>query len=239
MKGVVTFVGTLFSLLSLAQPNQDSLTMEKVLSQVLEDGLREVHNDSVQVEHGNLFTNGVKHAYFKYEAKSGTHVKIFSLASTQPRLILYYDIGSMNFISDSIFDINGNGMRDFAVHWYPSSGCCLADAFDCYVYNAETDKFSKQFHILNPTFRPENKTTFSMDYGHPGETMFYEFKWDDKDSMDTLLTYAWESNEQKAIEIIDFKTHTTTLTKSIPDKLKSLHGYDWFETKVRSNSEDE
>jgi len=172
MKGVVTFAVTLFSLFSLAQPSNDSLIMEKVLSKVLEDGLKQVDNDSVQVARGNLFTNDVEHAYFKYEGRSGTYIKIFSLVKTQPRLIFSYDIGSMNFVSDSIFDINGNGIRDFVVHWYPSSGCCLAYAFDCYIYNDMTDKFSAQFHILNPTFRPENNTTFSMNYGQPGETMF-------------------------------------------------------------------
>ncbi|KAB1065278.1 hypothetical protein [Salibacter halophilus] len=208
----------------------------KTISNLIKNQKETVENDSLRFLSGHVFSKSINHKYIRLSNRSGTYIHVYSEQDQYTEPIFTARLHWMNFMKDSIFDINGDKIRDLAIHWYPSSGCCLADIYYCCIYDENTDHFSEKLEILNPTFYPDQFQTFSMTYGHPGETKFYEFKWTNN-TLDTLKSYEWNDRSHNHIILTNFKTGTHTDLKNIPKNLPELYGFDWF--MMRLNNEDE
>ena len=193
-----------------------------------------VQTDSLTFVKGKIFSSELAHSYIRYTTDSGTYIQVYSQHDNYNLPILNYQIGTLNYMGDSIFDINGDQVKDLAIHWYPSSGCCLADAFDCFIYNNSQDSFFPKTEILNPTFFPEKGVTFSMDYNQPGLTKFYRLKWVDN-SIDTLKSYSWKDQKQKIVIVKDLKNGRQTESHEVLDQLNMLYGFDWFMMKPKND----
>lgn len=235
------FLFTISFLLGLCNStfSQDNLDSLKSINKILDLVNNQEHNiesDTLTFLSGNIFSKTSKHKFIRISMYSEALVQVFSEKDKYKIPIFSYSIYSMNFMSDSIFDINGDSSPDLSIHWYPSSGCCLADIFDCYVYNNNTDRFSKKIEIPNPTFYPESSTTFSMTYGHPGETEFIEYKWIGL-KMDTLNIYEWNDRSHDHIIATNHIKGEKLKMQEPPKILEELYGFGWFMMKLKNQDE--
>lgn len=228
---ILTFTEFVF-----CQVDQDSLNTAETISKLIQSQKDNVENDSLTLLTGHVFSNSINHKYIRLSNFSGTYIQVYSDKDKYEKPIFSERLGWMNFMSDSIFDINGDKVIDFAIHWYPSSGCCLADIYDCYIYDEKTDQFSSKFEMPNPTFYPDRSTTFSMTYGHPGDTEFYEFEWTNN-TIDTLRTYQWNDKNHDHIILTDFKSGKKTDLNEIPNQLAHLYGFEWFMMRLKNEEE--
>lgn len=221
---------------SLSQVEQDSLRTAKIISDLIQNQKEDVEKDSLTFLSGHLFSKSVNHKYIRISTRLKTYIHVYSEEDKYLEPIFTESVHRVSFVKDSIFDINGDRVIDLAIHWYPSSGCCLADIYDCYIYDEQTDKFSEKVEIPNPTFYPDQFQTYSMTYGQPGETEFFEFKWANN-SLDTLKSYEWNDRNQSHIILTDFESATKTDLTEIPKKLEALYGYYWFVMKIKNEEE--
>lgn len=221
---------------TFCQVDQDSLKTAERISKVIQSQKENVENDSLTFLTGQVFSNSINHKYIRLSNFSGTYIQVYSDKDNYDNPIFSERLGWMNFVSDSIFDINGDKVTDLTIHWYPSSGCCLAEIYDCYIYDEKTDQFSEKVEIPNPTFYPKSSLTFSMTYGHPGETEFYEFKWI-KNTLDTLNSYKWNDRTHERLILTDFKSGSKTNLDEIPIKLEDLYGFEWFIMRLKNEEE--
>ncbi len=218
------------------QVDQDSLKTTVTITKLIQSQKENIKNDSLTLKEGHIFSNSINHKYIRLSNFSGTYIQVYSEKDEYEKPIFSERLGWMNFMSDSIFDINGDKVIDLAIHWYPSSGCCLADIYDCYLYDDNNDQFSKKVEIPNPTFYPNQFRTYSMTYGHPGQTEFYEFKWT-KNKLDTLNSYEWNDRTHEHIILTDFKSGKKTDLNEIPKNLEGLYGFEWFIMRLKNEEE--
>tara|TARA_R110002049_G_scaffold7173_2_gene42557 strand:+ start:319 stop:951 length:633 start_codon:yes stop_codon:yes gene_type:complete len=208
----------------------------ETISSFIRNQQENVKNDSLTFLTGYVFSNHITHKYIRVSNFSGTYVQVYSSNDNYRKPIFSVRLGWMSFVSDSIFDINGDKVIDLAIHWYPSSGCCLADIYDCYLYNQKIDQFSEKVEIPNPTFYPDRNLTFSMSYGHPGETEFREFKWTNN-NLDTTKKYQWNDRTQDHIVLSNIKSGIKTELDEIPEEIKELNGIEWFMMRIKNEEE--
>ena len=129
----------------------------------------------------------------------------------------------------------GDGLNDFVVNWYGSTGCCLKAFSNVYLLRQDKKAFSENFEFINPTFSPKEKIVRGVCYGHPGETEMYKYKWNGE-KVDTLEYVSYERNEKgktgKVIISTDRpygeKFKTLKVLNSVPTEYKKIEGYDWF-----------
>lgn len=134
--------------------------------------------------------------------------------------------------SDTLQDVNGDGINDFLINWYGNTGCCLKNFYAVYLYQPQSGTFSAGYEFINPTFSAKEKVIRGVEYGHPGETSMYKYKWNGL-QVDTLEYIYFEKNDDgtKTGKIIR-KTNKEERLNQAPVEYKNIYGYDWFMGKV-------
>ncbi|TWR29694.1 hypothetical protein FPZ43_07480 [Mucilaginibacter pallidiroseus] len=142
----------------------DSLKNEKVVTDVIAfiktrqiksfDKIIRIWKDtsiSAYVKVGHLFSKKLKHIFIRTHAGWKLTIYVYRLDNLKREIT--DDWSDLTYIGDEIKDINGDGLKDLSINWYPSSGCCARNNFHIYLYT-ESDKFTKYFDFINPTFYP-------------------------------------------------------------------------------------
>jgi hypothetical protein len=124
-----------------------------------------ITTDSFAVKSGNLFTTEIHHSHIHLQSSLGYDL----IQITNSNKILFSEKYFNTYCGDTIFDVNNDGFNDFLLKWYPSSGCCVANIFDVYIYNSNTDTFNYKIELINPTFIPNESMVICVGYGWPGE----------------------------------------------------------------------
>ncbi len=132
---------------------------------------------TVQIIYGYLFSKGKKHLLIRQEVPWATYCNVYLFQDEQFKAVIKREQGGMTYIGDTATDVNGDNNKDFVVHWYPSSGCCLAEMYNVYLYQSQEGNFTHDYQFINPTFFPKEKIIIGLEYGHPGETGLYKYKW--------------------------------------------------------------
>lgn len=144
---------------------------------------------------GNLFDTARKHLLVRRKVPWGAILDIYLLRDGQFDPIVRKSQLGMTYIEDTLRDVNGDNFKDFLVHWYPSSGCCLADVYNVYLYQPNTGVFTTDYEFINPSFFPREKMILGLEYGHPGEAGLYKYKWNGL-AVDTI-EYIYTDIKQK------------------------------------------
>jgi hypothetical protein len=189
---------------------------------------------TVELSVGHFFSNNRKHLMIKRSSILGIYFDIFRIDDGKLEKLLCYEIWSLNYMADTIMDINGDYQKDFLVNWYASSGCCLRSAYTAYLYKSEIDSFIGNYEFINPTFSPKDKIIRGVEYGHPGEVPLYKYRWNNLqiDTIEYIYPDISDTNDPKLFRIntspYDLRNPSKIRIKTVPNEYKKIEGYDWF-----------
>ena len=121
---------------------------------------------------------------------------------------------------------------------YPLSGCCRANGYDIYLSPAaKKEVVTNYIDLVNPTFYPQEKLIRGVQYGHPGWTGLYKYRWRGE-RLDTL-EYIYPDPTTKGRAFIKMHTSSDFFLKrndirkgirlpSLPEEYKTVEDLDWF-----------
>ena len=235
------------------QDKIDSLNLEKFLRKAIKIAEQNVNLDkfkkeyvetmpdsSYQVEVSIIsdfyFSKENPHLIIRRNTPGSVYIDVFSKNYNRINKVISHEQWNITYVNDTIRDINGDGLKDFIVNWYGSSGCCLKAFSNIYLLRPDKKTFSNNFEFINPTFSPKEKIIRGICYGHPSETEMYKYKWNGE-KIETLEYISYEKNEKgdKTGKIIissdiphgkNFKV--LKRLNYIPREYKLIEGYDWF-----------
>ncbi|MCK5857412.1 MAG: hypothetical protein KAG64_07975 [Bacteroidales bacterium] len=174
------------------QDYADSLRLDKVLQDALKIAYQNINKDkfvekyeispnsipvSVKINLNYHFTKTNPHLIIRRNESNAIYIDIYSKSDNKYEKVISHEQWALTYVNDTIRDINGDGLNDFVVNWYGSSGCCLKAFSNVYLIRQDKKAFSENFEFINPTFSPKEKVIRGVCYGHPGETELYKYKW--------------------------------------------------------------
>jgi hypothetical protein len=219
--------------IEVVEQNKDWGGVEKKYVETMPDSSYQVE---VSINYGFYFTKENPHFIIRRNTPGAIFVDIFFKPNRLLKKVLSHQQWGMTYVSDTIRDINGDGLKDFIVNWYGSSGCCLKAFSDVYLLRTDKKTFSNSFEFINPTFSPTEEIIRGVCYGHLGETEMYKYKWKGE-VVDTLEYISYEKNDkgEKTGKIVvsndrPYRVRHKILKRlnSVPDEYKKIEGYDWF-----------
>lgn len=182
------------------------------------------------------FSKENPHLIIRRNTPGAIYIDVFSKKNNRINKVISHEQWNMTYVNDTIRDVNGDGLKDFIVNWYGSSGCCLKAFSNIYLLRPDKKTFSNNIEFINPTFSPKEKIIRGVCYGHPSETEMYKYKWNGE-KVDTLEYISYEKNKKgdKTGKIIissdrPYGKKFTVLKRLdyIPKEYKLIEGYDWF-----------
>ncbi|CAI2767133.1 XAC2610-related protein [Flavobacterium collinsii] len=226
----------------------DSLKFDQILTDAVKIATQNIyknkfHNEykvdtaiEVEISFDNHFTKKNPHLIIHRYGIDDVYIDIYSKVNNKFKKVVSHKEWSMTYRNDTIRDINGDGLKDFVLNWYGATGCCLKAFSNVYLLREDQKTFSNSFEFINPTFSPKEKIIRGVQYGHPGETEMYKYKWNGE-TIDTLeyVYYEKDKNDKKTGKLIISKNKPyntnkkeTVILSSMPNEYKIIEGYDWF-----------
>jgi hypothetical protein len=233
------------------QDQIDSLRLDNILRDAIEIAIKhigeekfrykyEVTPDSfpvkVEINLDFHFTKANPHLIIRRNEATATYIDIYSKNNNTFKSVISHKQWTMEYTNDTIRDINGDTLKDFVINWYGSTGCCLKAFSNIYLLRPDKTTFSDDVEFINPTFSPKEKIVRGVNYGHPGHTEMYKYKWNGE-KMDTLEYVSYEKNDKgvKTGKVITSlgrfngqQYKILRILKSVPIEYRKIDGYDWF-----------
>jgi hypothetical protein len=184
-----------------------------------------------EINYGHIFSSKFKHLVIKREGIDAINTYIYLFKNNTLNSVVKYYASSMTSQNDSIQDVNGDNDKDFVANWYGSSGCCLKDFYDVYILNPQNGTFSNQFRFINPTFSPKEHIIRGVEYGQPGETDLYKYKWNGLkvDTIEYIHPYDSQKNcYSKSVFNPQNRKFEKVKLDSLPSEYSTINDYDWF-----------
>lgn len=181
---------------------------------------------------GRLFDGTQKYFLLRRHAPWATYLDLYRITATTAQSVLAQELLGQTYLRDTIVDVNGDGMKDFLVHWYPSSGCCKRDIYKVYLKQAAPGNFSREYQFINPSFSAQEKLIRGVEYGLPGEAGLYTFAWNglDVDTVEYLYPHPLVKGQF-------IKTHKSAyrpteqdgvVVQAVPKPYHAIESYQWF-----------
>lgn len=221
----------------------DSLRQDSVLSVILNYANNHTRNPykaiqpeslkkagiSCSLSFGHLFSKDKKHLIVQDRINGYQfNWNIFVLDNTGFKRVISEVVDDLTYVDHFIKDINGDGDKDFLLHWYPESGCCRRNVFNAYLYKQKTGEFTPKYQFMNPTFSAAEKIIRGVDYGHPGQTGLYKYRWDGF-KLDTIEFISPDSAGKKFYLTKTRKFgQSGKLLATVPKEYHKIESYDWF-----------
>jgi hypothetical protein len=187
---------------------------------------------SVNITIGHLFSKKQKHLLIRRAVLWCEYLDLFLVNDTILTQEISHEQEGLSYLNDTIWDVNGDGFKDYLVHWYPFRGCCLRDVYTVYLNHSGDGTFAGGYQFINPTFFPKEKIIRGVEYGYPGRAGLYKFKWDGL-QIDTV-EYIYPDVNMSGQFI---KTRESIYRQSemkveklneVPYEYLHINGYDWF-----------
>lgn len=237
---------------SAADETKDSLQLDSILKDALKISESTLGKHKFEIEYdtttkgyipvkvkiifSNMFTSSNQHLMIERETPGFKYFDIYTQDSKGLIKVLSHQQWMITYENDTIWDVNGDGFRDFVVNWYGSSGCCLKAFSNVYLLRNDLKSFSRNFEFINPTFSPTEKIIRGVDYGQPGETDMYKYKWNGE-QVDTVeyIYFGQDSSGYHKNKIYvstkeprDDNPKTSHRIDKIPIEYAKIFGYNWF-----------
>ena len=221
--------------LKIAERHGAQSRLKKSYVAAIQDSL---YRAEVDINRGFYFSDKLLHLIVRRTTPGSVYIDIFLSTDNQFQKVLSHEQWSMEYVGDTIRDINGDGLKDFVVNWYGSNGCCLKGFSNVFLQRTNKASFSRNFQFINPTFSPKEQVIRGICYGHPGETAMYKYKWN-REAVDTVEYIYYEKNREgkktgRLIVSNDIYDHDKQLKRLsyVPAEYKKIEGYDWFTDKL-------
>ena len=233
------------------QDYADSLRLDKVLQDALKIANQNIDKNkfiekyevtpdsipvSVEINLDYHFTKTNPHLIIRRNEPSAIYIDIYTKGVNKFEKVVSHEQWTMTYVNDTIRDINGDGLNDFVVNWYGSTGCCLKAFSNVYLLRQDKKEFSENFEFINPTFSPKERLIRGVCYGHPGETEMYKYKWNGE-KVDTVEYVSYQKNDKggktgkvviSSDEPFGDKYKILKILNSVPTEYRKIEGYDWF-----------
>ena len=186
----------------------------------------------IEIEIGRLFKDQHKYFLLRRHVPWATYLNLYKINGDKTENLIEREQGGMTYIRDTIFDANGDGHKDFLVHWYPSSGCCRRNVYNVYLNQPDKGNFTQDYEFINPTFSAKEKIIRGVEYGHPGEVGIYKYKWNGL-QVDTIeFIYPDANNNGQFIKTKKSAYRPTEkeglVLKAVPKEYQKIESYEWF-----------
>jgi len=226
--------------LKVAEQHKAQDKFEKSYVETMPDSSYQVE---VEISSGFYFSSKFPHLIIRRKTPSSIYIDIFSKNDKQFQKVISHEQWILEYTGDTIRDINGDGLKDFIVNWYGSTGCCLKGFSNVYLQRLDKKTFSNSFEFINPTFSPKEQIIRGVCYGHPGETEMYKYKWN-KETVDTVEYIYYEKNDKGAktgklivSNNLPYSDNHKVLKRlsHMPVEYRKIEGYDWFTDNLDKN----
>lgn len=190
------------------------------------------YNAEVSLAMDHFFSPSEKHLIVHLRNPGENLYNIYLVQDKAFIKVATHNVGGSGSTTDTLQDVNGDGINDYLINWYGNTGCCLKNFYAVYLYLPQTGTFSEGFEFINPTFSSKEKVIRGVEYGHPGETSLYKYKWNGL-QVDTLeyIFFEKDDNRKKTGKVIRKTTKEERLNQ-VPAEYRHIYGYDWFFGKV-------
>jgi hypothetical protein len=181
---------------------------------------------------GKLFSDDRKYFLLRRHVPWATYLDLYKITNDKTEKLITREQGGMTYMGDTIFDVNGDGHKDFLVHWYPSSGCCKRDIYNVYLSLPDKEKFTNDYEFMNPTFSAKEGIIRGIEYGHPGEVGLYKYKWNAL-QVDTIEFIYPDVHHQGQFIKTQKRAYKPTgregaVLKAVPEEYLNIESYTWF-----------
>lgn len=187
---------------------------------------------NIEIVIGRLFKDQHKYFLLRRHVPWATYLDLYKINGDNTEKFIEREQGGMTYIRDTIFDANGDGHKDFLVHWYPSSGCCRRDVYNVYLNQPDKGNFTQDFEFINPTFSAKEKIIRGVEYGHPGEVGLYKYKWNGLQVDSIEFIYPDANNKGQFIKTRKRAYKPTEkegiVLKAVPKEYQKIESYEWF-----------
>lgn len=231
------------------QQQADSINLLKILGRALRFAGRNKLKDSfhhkvetitddgsykmtAQLDYGHLFAKDRKHLIVRRNVPWGIICDVFLLEGGHFENVCNREQLGMTYIDNMVRDVNGDGFKDFSVHWYPSSGCCARNVYDVFLYNPKSGSFTQGYKFINPTFFPQEKIIRGVEYGHPGEVGLYKYRWNGirVNTIEFIYPYMNPNGKFIRTRTRHYKTKQSdgVVLKALPKEYRRIESVEWF-----------
>lgn len=187
----------------------------------------------VRITMGHLFSRWQQHLVLRRDLGMDTHVDIFELKNGQFKGILMGEITPVGFMRDTIFDVNGDGAKDYLTHSYSPAGCCLRNAYAVYLNRPTQNTFAPKQEFINPTFSPAERLIRGIGYGYPEDGLdIYKLRWNGLKAVPMERIYHDYKVRGQFIKVkhtIDEATKKDSIVlKALPREYRNIEDINWF-----------
>jgi hypothetical protein len=187
---------------------------------------------NIEILIGRFFNDNQRYFLLRRKVPWTTFINLYRVIDDKTEKVIEREQGGMTYIRDTIFDVNGDGHKDFLVHWYPSSGCCRRNVYNVYLNQPNKGIFTQDYEFINPTFSAREKVIRGVGYGHSGEVGLYKYKWHGL-QVDTIeFIYPVPSTKGQFIKIKKGRDMLNEkegiVLKAIPKEYHNIESYEWF-----------
>ncbi|MBK0379797.1 S8/S53 family peptidase [Mucilaginibacter segetis] len=224
----------------------DSLRQIKLLDTAMKFAIKHQHDNfytknltindglgaSATLKFGFLFSKEKRHLILKTKSAWDLHLRVLYLDRNKFKEVIHTVIWDLNYVADTVRDVNGDGYKDFISTTYYSAGCCARNRDEVRLYLPGDGNFSGSYTFINPSYSPNEKFIRGVDYGHPGEVPLYKYKWNGL-KIDTVEYIYPADTLKKNFYIVKRYGDENDPTKrrvinSIPKEYRKMYGYNWF-----------
>jgi len=190
----------------------------------------------VEINYDFHFTKAFPHLIVRKRSSTELDVDIFERVDNTFRKIAGFSQSLIEYDGDSIYDVNGDGTKDFVMSRYGSSGCCLKAFSNVHLFQDDERAFIEGIEFINPTFSPREKIVRGICYGNTGDTDLYKLKWIGN-TLDTVeyVYYQTDKNNNRTGKVViangrQFweKHKVLRVLDAVPSEYKKINGFDWF-----------
>lgn len=219
---------------------QDSLACEKLYAKGVDfwrknkhtsSFIQKIGKDSLYLEWGNIFSPYYKHLLMM--RKTHTKYKLDILLPRQDSLLSQFqhwhdgvNVG-VGTPKDTLFDVDGDGWRDYAQTFYGMNGCCLKNYYTFYMFREDSCKFASKILLTNPTFYPQERVVRGVGYGYPGQVRLYKNAWINK-ALVNIESIAPNPNDYHIFYRYNAQDQLIATLPALPAEYAKIYGIDWF-----------
>jgi hypothetical protein len=187
---------------------------------------------NIEILIGRLFKDNQKYFLLRRHNSGATYLDLYKVKGNKAEKLIEREQDGMTYIRDTIFDVNGDGHKDFLVHWYPSSGCCRRNVYNVYLNQPDKGNFTHDYEFINPTFSAKEKIIRGIEYGHPGEVGLYKYKWNglQVDTIEFIYPDALVKKQFIKTKKGAYRPNKKDgiVLKTVPKEYQNIESYEWF-----------